>query len=218
MSFAPILLDHPRGRIDRWLPTGTALTLVVAACVSAVTILPAVRLTHDPAAQQRWIADHFFSWVSGWVVIELAMLLLAAFYVWWMARVELHRMARVLKSLLLVGLAFDTFGIVWLVFRVPLDGEPAFRLATLASGGIATGVYCLIGMLLTFHTVGLSRSAMLLQTFCWTAGFGLVLGSICNSPLGSAVSAAAMWSTFPCLIIHLGAHFRSMNASNGATR
>lgn len=196
--------------IGRLLPPITAVVLLTSAVVSAVAILPGTEQASSPVERGSWIAAHRVQWTAGWLVTEFGMLLLAGFFAWWAVKIHRPLWAVMLIAVDMAAVLLDSTGIIWFITRVPIEGELAYRQATLITAGFATALYCLVGLVLTANTAGLSRRIVLLSWCCWLAGLGLVLSTFARSSFGTCASAAVMWTTLPCVCVGIGIHYGKM--------
>jgi len=190
LPFALILLEDTRAgaRIRAAAPIVCAALNLTGALAMLFALRPGTEAGGELAARASYIAGHPWLWRAGWAAWIGAALSLTAFLAWWGARVG-GAVAPVLVCA--AGNCFDLLAdsiyIAWLPDRI----ETLAPLAVVLSGGIANGLYCAAGAMLTLR----SRQALPpgLRAWAWTiwvAGFGLTASAFAGSVAGMVVSTA----------------------------
>jgi hypothetical protein len=156
-----------------------AVALHVLACVALMASISGTQFVEDGGERLRWIHRHVAGWVATWICWSLASMSLIAFTAAWASRLleweAPRRWVVVGFGLVALGLPFDLagegFNLVWPTQTGPLSTEAFLRgerLYALLSAGIANGLYCLGGLLLS---VTAWRSGWLRG---WVGGLGFL--------------------------------------------
>jgi hypothetical protein len=136
-----------------------------------------------------------------------AALSLLGFYAWWGSRIPGHAGV---AALLVAGaglccdLSAESLFIGWL----PRDFERVQAAGTFLTGGMANGLYTVAGIILTLATPGLRKGLRAWAWLAWAAGILLSAFAFAGSPMGTAVSATALFLLFCPWVVVAGRALR----------
>ncbi|MEK6233167.1 MAG: hypothetical protein N2C14_00490, partial [Planctomycetales bacterium] len=161
------------------------------------------------ADRARYVADFLPRWRLGWATWMFAAPTLIGFYSWWAARIPQSGPALAGVVVAAVGMCFDWLGesvyVAWLpdfALQQTNDAESLAKFAqvqqfaTMLTAGVANGLYTLGGIILTLASPWLQGRLRATAWIIWTAGIGMSVSAVLESPHGAAVCSAIL---FPLL-------------------
>ena len=196
LPFALFLADGTRTAawIRRSAPYACSGLNALAAVLTLFALRGGTEVVTDPAQRAAYIVAHPILWRIGWLFWISAALSLLGFYAWWGARSAYSKWSITAFVLAAVGLAFDltadSIYIGWLGSSMPLARfEALASLGTRLGPGIANGLYCLAGVILTAGARDLALGLRVWAWVVWLAGFGLTATALIGSLTGMVISA-----------------------------
>jgi hypothetical protein len=194
-----------RGTIIAWI----VVAVHIPACLALIAVSGGTEIVADMALRRDWVAGHAPLWVLAWLFWALASMSLAAFALVWARRLLEFPVPRLWTSagcaIILLGVPFDLAGEslnVMGLTRSGIDVDDFARIARLygiVSAGIANGLYCLGGLLLSLLSwrSGWLRGRLgVLGFVMWSIGLLLTIAAIVDFRLGMVISGGAVMGLF----------------------
>lgn len=191
---------------------GLSIAAHLAACVGLLLIQPGTELEPDAAARQAFIAASPGTWAGTWLAWMLSSLGLVAICVAWTSRLfelttdRVWRMTALSACVLAAfGAACDLLGEWVLLARVTQPGITPDALADWAriyqwlSPGIANGLYCVAGLMLSAVAwqIGWIRGWLAYVGFAmWLVGLGLTAATVVEHTGGMVAGGAGVMILF----------------------
>jgi hypothetical protein len=203
LPFSLFLLEGTRlgERLRGAAPLVCAGTNAVAALGMLVLLRPGTEVQPDAAARAAYVASHLLEWRVGWMLWVAAASTLIAFFAWWSARASRRALAVAGFAVGALGLFFDATAESIFVGWMPERMDLARRAAVL-SGGVANGLYCSGGLLLTLAIPDLPSALRRWSLAIWVAGLGLTAATVAWSvPWIVACTAAVMALFLPWVVV-----------------
>ncbi|HEV8322747.1 MAG TPA: hypothetical protein VG389_14110 [Myxococcota bacterium] len=218
LPFVLLLLEGTRAgtRLRAAAPWACA-ALNAAAVLSLIAVLrPGTEAADALPARRAYVAAHPVIWRGGWGVWLAAAAALLGFYGWWGARLDRAaprpspwpRAAFALAALG-IGCDFtaDSLFLSWGTWPATADAAALARLAALCGGGLANGLYCAAGALLTWRTP-LPPWLRAWAWAAWASGFALSAATAAGSVPAVMAASAALFGLFCPLVVVLGWRLR----------
>lgn len=208
LPFALFLLEGTRlgARVRAAAPVACAALNALAFLALALGLRHGTEMA--PLADRiAFVEGHPLLWRAGWCAWMAAALSLLGFYAWWGCRVP----ARAATAAFLVaaaGLCCDLFAESLFIGWLPDDFEAVQARGTLLTGGMANGLYTAAGIILTLATPGLRSGLRAWAWLAWACGILLSVFSFAGSPMGTAVSATALFLLFCPWVVVAGRALR----------
>lgn len=177
-------------------PYASAALNFAAALALATALAPGTGVVADLNERIAYVESNLVAWRLGWSVWIAAALSLLAFYAWWALRVGLSRVPRVALAIAATGLAFDLVAEILLIGWLPDRYVEVAPLAFLMTGGVANGLYTIVGALLTLRTPAIRGAFAVWAWTMWASGAALSVFAFADAPLGIAVSTAVLFALF----------------------
>jgi hypothetical protein len=194
-----------RGRIVAW----TALILNGAASAALLLVRDGTEWSAEITARAAYVAAHPALWTTAWSFWSLASLSLLAFFWVWAERLGRlgARTSACFGACLLcfAGVLFDLSGETVNIVRLTTealsleDFASDARLYALLGPGLANGLYCLGGLVLSTQSwrVGFLRGWLGgLGFVMWTVGLGLTLAAVADMRPTMVVSGGLVMALF----------------------
>lgn len=198
--------SHPRrARFVAWV----SVAIHIAACLGFVVCTEGLEL--EPSLEQRfaWITAHKGLWIATWVLWAFASMSLIAFAFVWSRELQARGTARAVALsgflVLALGLPFDLAGECVNIVgpfqsAQTVEGFGKFsRLYTILGVGIANGLYCTGGFILSYfsYELGWLRGPMSYLGFAmWGSGFYLTVAALGNLRIPMVVLGGLLMALF----------------------
>ena len=220
-----LLRDVPQRRpIIAW----ACVTLHLGACTGLLVVRGGTEVEPDIAARAAWVLEWAPVWTATWVAWALSSLSLLAFLITWSQRLVERGAARAAVAgcclVCAVGLAFDLSGEAVNIVRLTRPGQSVAefargaRLYAVLGAGVANGLYCVAGPLLSAMAwrVGQLRGALGVAGFVmWAVGMSLTIVTIFDYQFGMNAAGGATRALFipwaACVAWRLGAERTEIN-------
>jgi hypothetical protein len=191
----------PRRRIMR-NPARLAQWIVavhVLACLLLLSVAPGTELQPDMAARAAWVDAHRLRWTLNWLCWMVGSMSIGVLFVLWSRALKEPRKGIVACLICITGSGFDLIG-EWTYIRTTIDTFARdAALYTFVSPGIANGLYCVGGLILSVLAWrdGLLRGAVGLLGFAtWIVGLALTIAALVHLPITMAITGAATMGLF----------------------
>jgi flotillin len=181
----------------------------VLACLALLAAADGTEIVPEKADRLRWVGEHPGLWAATWACWALASMSLIAFTVLWTTALVERGGRRGWAALgclvVALGLPFDLVGesvnLMWPTRPGLTVAEFArgARLYAILSAGIANGLYCAGGLVLSavsWHAGWLRGGAGLLGVAMWAVGLALTLTAVLDHGPGMIVTGAGVMALY----------------------
>jgi len=210
LPFSLFLLEGTRlgARVRASAPIACAGLNALAFLALALGLRNGTEVVPDMADRIAFVSGHPLFWRAGWILWMAAALSLLGFYAWWACRVPSPRAGMLALLVASAGACSDLFTESLFVGWLPDGFARIDRPATLLTGGMANGLYTVAGIILTLATPDLRGGLRAWAWLTWASGILLSVFAFAGSPIGTAVSATALFLLLCPLVAVVGRALR----------